>query len=143
MASMCFFSSSVLHYESYHNRSRQVHIHKRSVYSSQSTSMALTAVEPLARRSANYAPSLWSFDDIQSLSSECTGEDYKARADTLKDAVKMMIPKVGNLLSTLELIDDLQRLGISYHFQDELRNLLEKIYYNYYKTNDKWHIQWI
>ncbi|KAJ0480809.1 putative R-linalool synthase [Helianthus annuus] len=139
MASMCLFSSSVLHYESYHNRSRQVHIHKRSVYSSQSTSMALTAVEPLARRSANYAPSLWSFDDIQSLSSEYTGEDYKARADTLKDAVKMMIPKVGNLLSTLELIDDLQRLGISYHFQDELRNLLEKIYYNYYKTNDKWH----
>ncbi|KAJ0714581.1 putative R-linalool synthase [Helianthus annuus] len=50
----------------------------------------------------------------------------------------MIIRKVGSPLSTLELIDDLQRLGISYHFEDEIRNLLDEIYNNYFKTHDKW-----
>ncbi|KAI3822002.1 hypothetical protein L1987_09583 [Smallanthus sonchifolius] len=96
-------------------------------------------VEPNARRSANYAPSLWSYDHIQSLSSEYTGEEYKARADKLKEAVKMMMSKeTADPLSTLELIDDSQRLGISYHFEDEIRNLLEMIYSKYYKTHDQW-----
>ncbi|XP_076938716.1 R-linalool synthase QH1, chloroplastic-like [Bidens hawaiensis] len=114
------------------------------IYSSHSTlnvatTKVVNAVEPLPRRSANYAPSIWSFDDIQSLSSEYTGEAYKARADTLKEAVKMMIHKVRSPLSTLELVDDLHRLGISYHFEDEISNLLEMIYRNYYKTHIEWH----
>ncbi|KAK1429342.1 hypothetical protein QVD17_11550 [Tagetes erecta] len=50
----------------------------------------------------------------------------------------MMIHEMGNPLSTLELVDDLQRLGISYHFENEIRNLLEVIYNTYYKTYDKW-----
>lgn len=58
--------------------------------------------------------------------------------DTLKDEVKMMIREMGSPLSTLELVDDLQRLGISYYFENEIRNLLEVIYNNYYKTHDKW-----
>ncbi|KAM0051867.1 putative R-linalool synthase [Helianthus debilis subsp. tardiflorus] len=112
------------------------------IYASQSTPNAPAnprAVEPLTRRSANYAPSIWSFDYIQSLSSEHTGEAYKARADTLKEAVKKMIPKVGNPSSALELVDDLQRLGISYHFEDEISNVLEMIYCKYYKSHDEWH----
>ncbi|KAI3687963.1 hypothetical protein L1987_81668 [Smallanthus sonchifolius] len=142
MASMCFIPCSLLHYKNYHDRSRQFHIHK-PIYSSESKSKvvtvkAATAAEPVVRRSANYAPSLWSFDHIQSLSSEYTGEDHKARADTLKDTVKMMIPKVGNPLIIPQLVDDLLRLGISYHFEDEIRNLFEMIYISYYKTHEEW-----
>ncbi|KAD4384386.1 hypothetical protein E3N88_24554 [Mikania micrantha] len=97
---------------------------------------AVTVVEPVTRRSANYEPSLWSFDHIQSLSSEYKGEDYKSRADTLKDAVKMMIPKVGDpALRSLELVDDIQRLGIAYHFEEEIRDLMEIIYCNYFTTH--------
>ncbi|KAJ0623102.1 putative phosphopantothenoylcysteine decarboxylase [Helianthus annuus] len=66
------------------------------------------------------------------------GTRLQARADTLKDAVKMMIHKGGNQLNTLQMIDDLQRLGISYHFEDEIRNLLEMIYCNYCKTLEEW-----
>ncbi|XP_076938731.1 R-linalool synthase QH5, chloroplastic-like [Bidens hawaiensis] len=143
MASMSSFSCSVLHCKIYHETFKQFETRK-ALYSSKSTSKskvivkAITTVEPVSRRSANYAPSLWSFDYVQSLSSEYTGEDCKARADTLKDAVKMMIHKVASPLSTLELVDDLQRLGISYHFEDEIRNLLEVIYNNHYKTHDQW-----
>ncbi|KAJ0848853.1 putative R-linalool synthase [Helianthus annuus] len=143
MASICSISCSILHYKNHHDRCRQFDI-GTPLHSSQSTSKkritakVVKTVEPVPRRSANYAPSLWSFDDIQSLSSEYTGEDYNARANTLKDGVRMIIRKVGGPLSTLELIDDLQRLGISYHFEDEIRNLLDVIYNNYFKTHDKW-----
>ncbi|XP_076938099.1 R-linalool synthase QH5, chloroplastic-like [Bidens hawaiensis] len=43
--------------------------------------------------------------------------------------------KAENLLSSLELVDDLQRLGIAYHFKEEIRDVLEMIYC---KTHDKW-----
>lgn len=44
---------------------------------------------------------------------------------------------VENLLSSLELVDELQRLGIAYHFKEEISKLLEMIHY---KTRDKWNI---
>ncbi|MFS7919920.1 putative R-linalool synthase [Helianthus anomalus] len=135
MASMSVFPCSTFYYKNYHDIGTKFVIRK-PIYAAQSTSRAVTA-ETVPRRSANYASSLWSFDQIQSLSSEYVGQDYKATADTLKDAVKMMILKGGNQLNTLQMIDDLQRLGISYHFEDEIRNLLEMIY-NYYKTPEEW-----
>lgn len=52
--------------------------------------------------------------------------------------MKTLIYNVGNPLGTLELVDELQRLGISYHFEDEISEVLEMIYYNYYKTHNKW-----
>ncbi|KAM0045453.1 putative R-linalool synthase [Helianthus debilis subsp. tardiflorus] len=143
MASICYISCSIPHYKNHHDRCKKFEI-GRPLHSSQSASKKLITakvvrtVEPVPRRSANYAPSLWSFDDIQSISSEYKGEDYNARADTLKDGVRMIIRKAGGPLRTLELIDDLQRLGISYHFEDEIRNLLDVIYNNYFKTHDKW-----
>ncbi|KAI3805218.1 hypothetical protein L1987_27395 [Smallanthus sonchifolius] len=101
--------------------------------------MAFTAVKPVVRRSANYDPTLWSFDHIQSLTSNYTGEGYVARADALKETVKMMVRRQGgNLSKTLELIDDLQRLGIAYHFEDEIRDVLEMIYHHHYESDAKW-----
>ncbi|XP_024986107.1 R-linalool synthase QH1, chloroplastic-like [Cynara cardunculus var. scolymus] len=101
--------------------------------------MAVTEDKSLNRRSANYAPPLWSFDHVQSLSSKYTGEDYEARVDSLKKSVKTMIQEVvGNPLKTLELVDNLQRLGISYHFEEEISQVLEMIYNDYYKTQEQW-----
>ncbi|KAJ0773525.1 putative R-linalool synthase [Helianthus annuus] len=136
MASMSVFPCSTFYYKKYHDIGTKFVIRK-PIYATQSTSKVVTA-ETVPRRSANYASSLWSFDQIQSLSSEYVGQDYKAMADTLKDAVKKMIHKGGNQLNTLQMIDDLQRLGIWYHFEDEIRNLLEMIYCNYYKTPEEW-----
>nr|QCI62369.1 terpene synthase [Chrysanthemum indicum var. aromaticum] len=110
----------------------------KRIYSTRATGITVDAPESHVRRSANYEPSSWSFDHIQSLSSKYTGHDYVARANTLKDAVKMMIRKAGNLLRTMELVDELQRLGISYLFEEEISNLLETIYYNYYKFPENW-----
>ena len=41
-----------------------------------------------------------------------------------------MLDKVVDPLDGLELIDDLQRLGVFYHFEGEIKRVLESIYNN-------------
>ncbi|KAI3687933.1 hypothetical protein L1987_81638 [Smallanthus sonchifolius] len=41
-------------------------------------------------------------------------------------------------LSILNLVDDLQRLGVSYYFVNEISNVLENVYNNYYKNHEDW-----
>ncbi|XP_059433979.1 myrcene synthase, chloroplastic-like [Corylus avellana] len=81
----------------------------------------------IVRRSANYQPPIWHYDYIQSLTS-VYGESFTGQVDKLKGEVRMMFHKVVDPLENLELIDILQRLGISYHFDDEIRRTLEGIY---------------
>lgn len=39
---------------------------------------------------------------------------------------------VGNPLEKLKLIDSIQRLGVSYHFKNEIDQILEQLYMAYY-----------
>ncbi|KAI3748372.1 hypothetical protein L6452_11397 [Arctium lappa] len=99
----------------------------------------VTNKPPIVRRSANYPPSQWSYDYIQSLiTTNYVGEKYKTASQGLKETVRTMISNETTPLSTLELVDDLQRLGISYHFQDEINGVLKMIYSCYYETHEKW-----
>ncbi|XP_059433848.1 myrcene synthase, chloroplastic-like [Corylus avellana] len=82
------------------------------------------------RRSANYQPSIWHYNYIQSLTSEYVGESCTRQLDELKGEVRMMFHKVVEPGEQLELIDILQRLGLSYHFEDEIRSTLEGVYMN-------------
>ncbi|KAI7991767.1 hypothetical protein LOK49_LG12G02308 [Camellia lanceoleosa] len=87
------------------------------------------------RRSANYQPPIWDHDYVQSLNSKYVGDVYEKRAAKLKEDVKIMLEKVvdEDPLDALEMIDDLQRLGVFYHFKDEIETVLERIY----NMNDK------
>ncbi|PWA83847.1 (-)-beta-pinene synthase, chloroplastic [Artemisia annua] len=140
MASMCTFSSPFLLCNSSISRTNIVACNKQtSTLQAQVKNVA--TIETTNRRSANYAPSLWSYDFVQSLSSKYKGDNYMARSRALKGVVRTMILEangIENPLSLLNLVDDLQRLGISYHFLDEISNVLEKIYLNFYKSPEKW-----
>ncbi|KAL2476852.1 Tricyclene synthase [Forsythia ovata] len=88
------------------------------------------------RRSGNYKPPMWEFDFVQSLSSEYMGERYIRRASELKTQVKMMLDEAMEPLDQLDLIDNLQRLGISYHFEDEVKHILTVINRKYSKNSE-------
>ncbi|PWA35414.1 (-)-beta-pinene synthase, chloroplastic [Artemisia annua] len=140
MASMCTLSSPFLLCNSSISRTNIVACNKQtSTLQPQLKNVA--TIETTNRRSANYAPSLWSYDFVQSLSSKYKGDNYMARSRALKGVVRTMISEangIENPLSLLNLVDDLQRLGISYHFLDEISNVLEKIYLNFYQSHEKW-----
>ncbi|KAI3473714.1 hypothetical protein Pfo_031355 [Paulownia fortunei] len=55
-------------------------------------------------------------------------ERYLTRASELMMQVKMLVEEEMEPLRQLELIDNLQRLGISYHFEDKINQILNYIY---------------
>ncbi|KAL7098970.1 hypothetical protein ACP275_09G052700 [Erythranthe tilingii] len=75
-------------------------------------------VTTVNRRSGNYEPPVWGFDFVQSLTSKYKEERYLKRGCELVEQVKMM----------LLLIDNLQRLGISYHFEEQIHQILSCLY---------------
>ncbi|KAG5555548.1 hypothetical protein RHGRI_006255 [Rhododendron griersonianum] len=87
-----------------------------------------TSDEKIVRRSANWQPPIWDYDYVQSLNSKYVGDKYVKRATKLKEDVKKMLKEVADPLDGLEIIDDLQRLGVFYHFEDEIKRVLESIY---------------
>ncbi|KAF8364597.1 hypothetical protein HHK36_033432 [Tetracentron sinense] len=79
------------------------------------------------RRSANYKPSIWNNDFLQSLNSDYLGEIYVRKIQRLKDDVKRRFDEAMEPLSLLELINTLQRLGVGYHFENEIKRALDTI----------------
>ncbi|KAK8630034.1 hypothetical protein V6N13_078845 [Hibiscus sabdariffa] len=55
-------------------------------------------------------------------------ESFKEQATRLVGEVRMMLEKEMEPLEKLELIDTLQRLGLSYHFQNETKKILEEAF---------------
>ncbi|XP_062151839.1 isoprene synthase, chloroplastic-like [Alnus glutinosa] len=94
----------------------------------QGRSFAKIQTSPLQveRQSANYQPSFWSYDFVQSLNSDYADQRYKDKAKKLEeDAGSMINNENADLLETLELIDDLQRLGLGYRFERDITRTLD------------------
>ncbi|KAF8377150.1 hypothetical protein HHK36_030523 [Tetracentron sinense] len=77
------------------------------------------------RRSANYQPSIWDNDFLQSLNSDYLGVIYVRKIERLKDDVKRRFDEAMEPLYLLELINTLQRLGVGYHFENEIKRALD------------------
>ncbi|BFG29334.1 hypothetical protein CerSpe_156090 [Prunus speciosa] len=80
------------------------------------------------RRCANFSPSIWGYHFLSYASVE-TNIEAKQRAQELKEKVKMIImAPVKTPSQKLDLIDDIQRLGVSHHFENEIEELLQQIH---------------
>jgi len=53
---------------------------------------------------------------------------YRKQCSILKEKVRTMLNKTENELDQLEFIDVLQRLGVAYHYNNEIRDKLDNIY---------------
>ncbi|XVE49792.1 hypothetical protein DITRI_Ditri01bG0110100 [Diplodiscus trichospermus] len=79
------------------------------------------------RRSANYQPTIWSYDFLQSLKNNHNDMVYKDRAAKLEQELRFAInDEDADSLSLLELIDDIQRLGLGHRFEMDIARALEK-----------------
>ncbi|XP_038900957.1 terpene synthase 10-like [Benincasa hispida] len=91
----------------------------------------------IVRQCANYHPPMWKDEFIQSLHNDYRGETYQRRLNQLKGQVKTLLRERRDSLEQLELIDTLQNLGISYHFESEIKDILERISNKFYKEDQK------
>ncbi|KAI3872130.1 hypothetical protein MKW98_011622 [Papaver atlanticum] len=98
------------------NTRLNTHCHVRPVASYQTSTKP-----PEARRSANYRPNVWDPKFVQSLTSDFKSPIYSTRIEKLKEDVRGMFDEASGSTSLLKFIDTIQRLGLDYHFHDEIR----------------------
>ncbi|KAL9297602.1 hypothetical protein ACSQ67_023498 [Phaseolus vulgaris] len=84
-----------------------------------------TNVNVSERKSSNYQPNLWSYDFLQSLKHSYADTRYEDRAQQLQEEVRKMIKdENSDMWLKLELINDVKRLGLSYHYDKEIGETL-------------------
>ncbi|KAM3360317.1 hypothetical protein P3S68_020029 [Capsicum galapagoense] len=78
---------------------------------------------------ANFSPSLWG-DRFHSFSIDNQVEQkYAQEIEPLKEQTRSILLATGMILAeTLNLIDVIERLGIAYHFENEIDAILDRIY---------------
>ncbi|GFQ05269.1 (+)-epi-alpha-bisabolol synthase [Phtheirospermum japonicum] len=81
----------------------------------------------IERRSANYKPSIWHDEYLQSLNSAYGEKRFLQRAEKLKGEVTALMERTNDPLDQIEVVDLLQRLGIFYHFTDYIDRILGNV----------------
>ncbi|KAJ6950365.1 (-)-germacrene D synthase-like [Populus alba x Populus x berolinensis] len=87
-----------------------------------------TAEPNVSRRSASFSPSIWG-DRFLSYATDSMETSDKAEHKKLKEEVKReLMANINKPSQTLDFIDAIQRLGISYHFEIEIDEILREMY---------------
>ncbi|BBH01399.1 terpene synthase 21, partial [Prunus dulcis] len=80
------------------------------------------------RRSANYKPNIWKNGFLESLNNKYIGDDYSRQSENLIEDVKNMISvETEDLIAQLELIDSIGKLGLTNHFEKEIKEALNTV----------------
>ncbi|KAL5731031.1 hypothetical protein ACHQM5_003794 [Ranunculus cassubicifolius] len=76
-----------------------------------------------------YGRNIWTHDYVESLQSEVKENTYSRDTDKLKDRIRgtLFCESVG-IYTKLVVIDDLQRLGLGYYFEKEIKRSLDIIF---------------
>ncbi|XP_075080927.1 5-epi-aristolochene synthase-like isoform X1 [Nicotiana tabacum] len=95
--------------------------------------MAAAAVgnyeEDIVRPVADFSPSLWGDQFLSFSIDNQVAEKYAKEIEAPKEQTRNMLLATGmKLADTLNLIDIIERLGISYHFEKEIDEILDQIY---------------
>ncbi|KAA8523762.1 hypothetical protein F0562_010185 [Nyssa sinensis] len=89
------------------------------------------------RRSANYHPSVWGdFFIVSAVGRMEPNPKVETRVRVLKSEVQMMLRNAASKpVEEMILIDTLQRLGVAYHFENEIKEALQSIYAKHVNYN--------
>ncbi|KAH0745388.1 hypothetical protein KY285_007045 [Solanum tuberosum] len=86
--------------------------------------------EEIVRPVANFSPSLWGDRFLYFSIDNHVAQKYAQEIEALKEETRSMLLAINGrkLAETLNLIDVVQRLGIAYHFEKEIDEILDRIY---------------
>ncbi|GAB2292191.1 hypothetical protein Dimus_026442 [Dionaea muscipula] len=91
--------------------------------------------QKVLRRTADFHPNIWGDHFMTYVCDDEAIKLWREEAEELKEKVRKMlkdeIMTTANLPKKLKLIDAVQRLGVSYHFEEEIDELLEQIFINH------------
>ncbi|KAG6655109.1 hypothetical protein CIPAW_05G193000 [Carya illinoinensis] len=96
------------------------------------------SISVVKRPLATFHPSIWGdhFISYNSKSMEISSESLE-KVQRLKEKVQSLpMAPVDDISQKLELIDAIQRLGVSYHFESEIDTILQQIHNNGDDTGD-------
>ncbi|KAF7822841.1 putative terpene synthase 2 [Senna tora] len=86
----------------------------------------------IVRPIAEFSPSVWGYHFLNSSSTDLLNgqqPEIQQRLQHLKEKVgRLILEKAEHPSEKLELIDKIQRLGVSYHFESEIEEILEDIH---------------
>ncbi|XP_042478206.1 (-)-germacrene D synthase-like isoform X2 [Macadamia integrifolia] len=82
----------------------------------------------IVRRSANYHPSIWGDQFLKYAPPAMVYEACPEHVEELKEVRRILMADANDPSKKLNLIDSLQRLGVAYHFEEEMEELLEKMH---------------
>ncbi|KAL1535654.1 germacrene A synthase-like [Salvia divinorum] len=82
------------------------------------------------RPAAKFSPSLWGDQFINHISDSKVTEKYSKTIEVLKNDVQSLLtaPET-KMIDTMNLIDTLERLGVSYHFENEIEEKLQQFFH--------------
>ncbi|KAL2505973.1 Alpha-humulene/(-)-(E)-beta-caryophyllene synthase [Abeliophyllum distichum] len=91
-----------------------------------------------ARRSVTYHPSIWGdyFLAYTSNVTDILAHEVQEHQRLKEEVKKLLAATLDYSFHKLDLIDAIQRLGVSYHFETEIENSLKYIYDTYHESND-------
>ncbi|KAI0508094.1 hypothetical protein KFK09_014228 [Dendrobium nobile] len=83
-----------------------------------------------ARQSIDFHPTVWGdyFVNYSPLESNMSLEEQKRRNEGLQIEIRKILTDATDPLQTLELIDSIQCLGVAYHFQKEINDILRRVH---------------
>ncbi|OMP12049.1 hypothetical protein COLO4_03492 [Corchorus olitorius] len=83
--------------------------------------------EVMERRSAGHLPTVWDAQLVNSFTSPYSYESHGTRLEELKQDVRKLLVSMKELRQQLDLISIMQRLGVCYHFEKEIKTILANV----------------
>ncbi|KAM3362563.1 alpha-farnesene synthase [Capsicum galapagoense] len=90
---------------------------------------------PPPERISTYKPNIWKYDHLLSLTSQYSEKKYKVEAVKLKEEVSCKFTESVSPVGQLELIDRIDKLGLSGSFEVETKEALENTILDSMKSN--------
>ncbi|XP_017222440.1 alpha-farnesene synthase [Daucus carota subsp. sativus] len=103
--------------------------HDRGKYDS-SQVHAMIAETDQIQKTGVYRPNIWKYDRIEALRNEYADEKYERMLGKLIGEVQGLLSNTADTWEKLELLDNMEKLGLTYLFEHEIKKVLDTLVSN-------------